>query len=260
MTGLVALCLAGPLGIALLILLAVRAMGWRRRRIGMLVRPWLLAILLLLTIGLAAESSGGIGGFTPTGWTLAGAWLAVSLTTHLAGRGSRRVHPAGLWGARMAHSGIAVALGGILLSSALTSAAQHALAPGERVRFDAWTIQLYEVWPAAGEGWAGVAAELRATNGGGVVLLEPQQRTMFDRSSQSQPARFSSGSGLLTATLGARDADGRWPIGLRWTPLLVLIPLGLAIAALGCAVAMVGPAMARWRRLRRARLATAWWA
>lgn len=260
MTGLAALCLAGALGIALLIVLAARAMGWRRRRIGMLVRPWLLAILTLLTIGLAAEASGGLGGFTLTGWTLASAWLAVSLTSHLVGRGSHWVHPARLWGARMAHGGIAVALGGILLSSALTSAAQHALAPGERVRFDAWTIQLHDVWPAAGEGWAGVAAELRASNGGGVVLLEPQQRTLSDRSSQSQPARFNSGSGLLIATLGARDADGRWPVGLRWTPLLVLIPLGLAIAALGCAVAMVGPAMARWRRLRRARLATAWWA
>ena len=67
MIGLAALCLAGALGVALLILLVARAMGWRRRRIGMLVRPWLLAILILLTIGLGMEAGDGLFALSPTG-------------------------------------------------------------------------------------------------------------------------------------------------------------------------------------------------
>lgn len=259
MIGLAALCLAGALGIALLILLAARAAGWRRRRIGVLVRPWLFAILVLLTIGLADEARGGIGGISSLGWILAGAWLAASLALHLIGRGSRSPDPARLWGTRVAHFGIAVALGGMLLSSLFTSTVQRVLAPGETVRFASWTIQLHEVWPAAGEGWAGVSAELRASSGVGVRVIEPQQRSYFAGSARAEPASIGSATGELVATLGPRNADGRWPIGLRWTPLLVLIPFGLLIAMLGCVGAMIGPSIVRRRRLRQARLATAWW-
>lgn len=259
MTGLAALCLAVALGIALIILLIARASGWRRRRIGMLVRPWLLAILILLTIGLAGEAGDGVSALDSTGWILAGAWLAVSLLGHLVGR-SKIADPSRRWGARVAHGGILIALGGLLLSAFFASTTQRALAPGETLRFTNWTIQLHEVWPAAGEGWAGVAAELRASSGDGVVALKPELRTFFAGSQKAQPASLRSGSGMLSASLGPRDGEGGWPIRLRWTPLLVLIPIGLAFAALGCLGAMVGPGIGRWRRLRRARLATAWWA
>ncbi len=259
MTGLATLCLAGALGVALLILLGARAMGWRRRRLGMLVRPWLLAILILLTIGLVTEAGDGVSAFSTTGSILAAGWLVVSLCAHLVGRG-QGADPSRLWGARVAHGGIAIALCGMLLSSLFASTIQRSLAPGETLRFNAWTVQLHDVWPAAGEGWAGIAAELRASSGDGVVVLKPEQRTLFAGAGQAHPASVRSGSGMLSASLGPRDGEGRWPIALRWTPLLVLIPIGLAIAALGCIGAMVGPGIARWRRLRRARLATAWWA
>lgn len=259
MIGLAALCLAGALGVALLVLLAARAIGWRRRRIGMLVRPWVLAILILLTIGLAVEAREGFSTLGRTGSILAGAWLVASLSAHLVGR-PRSAVPTRLWGARVAHGGIAIALGSILLSSQFASTVERSLAPGETMRFNGWTVQLHEVWPAAGAGWAGVAAELRASSGDGVVILKPEQRTLFAGPGRAQPASLRSGSGMLIASLGPRDGEGRWPIALRWTPLLLLIPIGLAIAALGCMGAMVGPGIARWRRLRRARLATAWWA
>ncbi|MEO8141768.1 MAG: cytochrome c-type biogenesis CcmF C-terminal domain-containing protein [Sphingomicrobium sp.] len=260
MIGLAALCLAGALGFALLILQAARAMGWRRRRIGLLVRPWLLAILILLTIGLAAEAGSGFAALSPTGRTLAASWLAVSVLAHLVGRGSSRADPARLWGARVAHGGVAVALGGILLSSVLASTAQRSLAPGESFRFAAWTIQLHDVWPAAGEGWTGVAAEFRVSSGDGVSILKPEQHTLFEGSSRAQSASVNSGTGELSASLGQQDAEGRWPIHLRWTPLLVLVPIGLAISALGCLGAMIVPSIIRARRRKRARLATAWWA
>lgn len=260
MIGLAALCLAGALGLALIVLLIARAMGWRRRRIGMLVRPWLLGILFLLTIGLAAEARSGLSGLSRTGWMLGGFWLTASLAAHLLGRGARHSNPARLWGARVAHGGIAIALGGMLLSSMFTTTVQRSLATGETLRFNAWTIQLHEVWPAAGAGWAGLAAELRASSGDGVIVLEPQLQSRSDKSTLTEPAKSSSGGGVLVARLGPRDAEGRWPIRLDWTPMLVLTPIGLIIAALGCVAAMIGPGVARWHRLRRARLATAWWA
>ncbi len=258
MTGLAALCLAGSLGIALLMLLAAREAGWRRRRIGMLVRPWLLAILILLTIGLAAEAGDGAAGLDRIGWTLSGTWLVVSLAMHLIGRGGG--DPARLWGARIAHAGVAVAIGGLLLSSVFTSTITRALSPGETVRFANWTVQLHDIWPAAGEGWAGVAAELRVSGGDGVISLTPELRSSFSGATDAQTATIDSGTGILIARLGPRNAEGRWQLDLAWTPLLVLIPIGLTVTIAGLALAMAGPGFRRWRRLRRARLAKAWWA
>lgn len=261
MIGLAALCLATALAIALSLLIAARALGWRRRRIAQLVRPWLLAIWIVLTIGLSLEAMDGLARTSRLAWVLLTCWLVTSLLVHLVDR--RRAQPSHVtrrWGERVAHVGIGIAVGGIILSSMFTTSALRLMAPGETVKFNAWTIQLHEVWPAAGKGWAGVAAELRASSGSGVILLEPQLRSLADRSALSEPATISSGSGLLTASIGPRDGEGRWPIRLGWIPLLVLIPAGGMIAALGGALAMVGPPIARRRRLRRARLATAWWA
>ena len=260
MIGLAALCLAGALAIALIVLLIARASGWKRRRIGMLVRPWLLAILILLGIGLIAEAGAGLAGLSSIGWTLAGTWLAVSLLAHLVGRSVSHASPTRLWGGRIAHGGITIALGGLLLSSVFTSTVERSLAPGETFRFNAWTIQLHEVWPAAGEGWAGLSAELRASSGDGVIILQPKQQYWSANVIRSEPARLGNGGGMLTATLGQRDPDGRWSIRLGWTPMLILIPIGLAISVLGQIIAMVGPDILRRRRLRQARLATAWWA
>lgn len=259
MIGLATLCLAGALGVALGGLLVERATGWRRRRIGMLVRPWVLAMLILLTIGLATETTGGIATLTTVGWMVAGAWLAVSLLAHFVGRGATMANPARRWGARVAHGGIAVAVGGILVSSMLASTTQRAMATGESIRFNGWEVQLREVWPAAGAGWVGLSAELRASGGNGVVVLEPLQ---LQRSGLqvSEPVRLRDDGGLLTASIAPRDAEGRWPITLGWTPLLVAIPIGLTIAVLGLITLMVGPAVMRQFRLRQARLSDAWWA
>lgn len=227
----------------------------------MLVRPWLLAIWILLTFGLSASAAGGFAAMSRVGWMLLAGWLGASLLVHVVDRAwIRTTHVAQRWGARLAHLGVAVAAGGLILSSAFTATSERRMAPGATVSFNGWTIQLHDVWPAAGAGWAGVAAELRASSGDGVILLQPQQRTYFDGSLLPGPATASSASGMLTAKVEARDDDNNWPILLRWTPLLILIPLGGMIAAIGGAVAMIGPPIARWRRLRRARLATAWWA
>lgn len=261
MIGLAALCLAAALAITLLLLIVVRALGWRRRRITLLIRPWLLGIWIVLTIGLSLEAMEGRVQTNKLVLALGACWLVASGLIHLVDR--RRVRPshaARVWGARLAHAGIAIAVGGVILSLQFTTTSVHPMEVGDRVRFNAWTVQLHEVWPAAGRGWAGVAAELRASSGGGVVLLEPQLRSADSGSEMAAPATIRSGSGLLSASIGSRDGEGRWPVQLGWTPLLILIPLGGAIAALGGALAMIGPSIARRRRMRRARLATAWWA
>lgn len=261
MIALAALCLAAALAMALLLLIAARALGWRRRAITLLVRPLLLAVWLFLTVGLAAAGTIGVAGLDRVGWTLLASWLAASLLLHLVDRPWRLpVHGARLWGGRLAYGGVLVAAGGLVLSAAFTSTAERRMAPGERTRFNAWTIELHEVWPAAGKDWAGVSAELRASSGRGAVRLEPRWRTYADRGPSAEPATIRSGSGILTARIGPRNRDGDWPVRLSSTPMLVMIPLGLALAAFGGAVAMVGPPVARRCRLRRARLATAWWA
>ncbi len=256
MIGLAASSLALSLVLALLLLLAARAAGWRRRRIGIMVRPTLLAILILLTIGLAVEMRDGIASVSTLGWVIGGSWLAASSAVHVVGRGCDNARR---WGASIAHAGTAIAIGGVLISSLFTSSVQRSLAPGGSIHVAAWTIQLHDVWPAAGEGWAGVSAELRASSGDGVIVLEPNQHLHGD-SQTADAARIREGGGLLVARMAPRDADGRWPIRIDWTPLLLITPVGLGIVAVGLVVAMIGPAVLRRRRIRHARLATAWWA
>lgn len=261
MIALATLCLAVALGLALVLLLIARALGWRRRRIAAIVRPWLLAIWILLTLGLSMTLAEGPTKPDTLGWALVGGWLAVSLAVHFVDRRrGKPLHPSRMWGSRLAHAGVGIAVGGMILSYVLSNRAQRLMEPGETTIFNGWTVQLHEVWPAAGEGWTGVAAELRATSGRGVILLEPELRSAANRSVASTPAKTGSGSGMLSASIGARDSNGEWPVELGWTPMLVLISLGGTIAAIGGMAAMVGPSIARWRRLRRARLATAWWA
>ena len=261
MTWLAALCLAAAMSATLVLLLAARSFGWRSRQIAILVRPWLIAIWIVLTVGLSAAAASRMTKFNLVEWVLVGSWLAASLLVHVVGRRRKRAsHAFRRWGAKVAHIGVAIAVGGILLSWALTTKAERLMEPGDTVRFASWAVQLHEVWPTAGEGWAGVTAELRASSGNGVVLLGPQLRSDDRHLQGSVSATVARGAGRLTASVGARDADGRWPIRLRITPLIVLIPLGGMIAAFGGAMAMVGPPLARWRRLRRARLSTAWWA
>jgi cytochrome c biogenesis factor len=245
---LAALCLAGALAAA-----AGGAVALRMRRSTLLVQPALQAVWILLTIGLGSALSGGFGRLTAADWVIAAVWLAASVAVHFVGRPDK-------WGARIAHLGIAVAAGGLILSSAFTMTSERAMSPGDTVKFGAWTIRLHEVWPAAGEGWAGVAAELRATSGDGVIVLEPQQRTMFAGSPRADAVSFSNWSGMLTASLGPQASDGGWPVRLSWTPLLMLIPVGAGLAAMDGIMSLVGPGFARWRRMRRRRLATAWWA
>lgn len=261
MIPLAASCLAVALFAALILLLAVRAAGWRRRRIAALVRPWLVAIWILLTLGLSMALADGPTTLDTLDWTLVGGWFAISLAVHFVDRRrSKPLHPSRRWGSRLAHAGVGIAAGGMILSSVLSNRAQPLMEPGETTMFNGWAVQLHEIWPAAGHGWAGVAAEFRASRGRGVILLEPQLRNAVDRPVTPTSATIDSGGGRLSARIGARDRNGEWPVELRWTPLLVLIPLGGTIAALGGVAAMVGPSIARWRRLRRARLATAWWA
>lgn len=259
MIALAALCLAGALGVALAVLLVARAMGWRRRRIAMLVRPWLLIILVVLTIGLAAEAWDGVAEFPRWAWTIGGAWLVVSLSIHLIGHRSGR-DPSRRWGAIVAHAGIVVAFGSLAFSTFGTSTVSRAMKPGDIVQFGAWTLELHDVWPAAGGDWTGVAAELRASSGAGMIEIEPELRDVIHGPRMAHPATADRASGTLTATLGPSDAEGRWPIALRWTPLVVLMPIGLAMAAVGLLIAVGGPPILRWRRLRQARLASAWWA
>jgi cytochrome c-type biogenesis protein CcmF len=259
--GLAALCLAGALGLALILLLLAGQSGWRPRSVALLVRPWLIAAWILLTVGLTAEMADGLRRPTPVGWALVGAWLVAVALVIVADRRRGAASPAlRRWGARVALAGIAVALGGLLLSSLFTSTIERRLSIGETTRIGAWTVQLNEVWPAAGEGWAGLVAELRASSGGGAILIEPERRWYLDGSDRSHPATIASGTGTLRASLGRRGEDRDWPIRFDRVPLLMLIPIGGAIAALGGAIMMIGPSIARWRRRRHAQRAMDWWA
>ena len=89
----------------------------------------------------------------------------------LVGRNPLRT-PLATWGMAIAHFGVAVALAGMAADSAFTREKLAAARPGETLEVGPWLVQLRGVAPVAGPNWTALEAELRASRGGGVHVLQ----------------------------------------------------------------------------------------
>src|SRR6185436_14848233 len=113
-----------------------------------------------------------------------------------------------------------------------------------------WLIQFREVMPVAGPNWTALQGELRASKGGGVVVLKPQSRFFPSPPTTTNEAAIdTSWNGQLYAVLGEPDGQGRWQLRLWWKPFVTLIWAGGALVALGGFLSLIG----RLRRERRPR-------
>ena len=116
--------------------------------------------------------------------------------------------------------------------------------PGDRLRVGSWLVQFVTVNPVAGSDYTAIEAELRASRGSGVSVLDPQARTMIAPPEQSiEPAFETFWNGRLTASF-----DDRRQVQLRWQPFLPLIWLGGAMIALSALIVLIGQSVRQWRR------------
>jgi cytochrome c biogenesis factor len=155
------------------------------------------------------------------------------------------------WGAALAHAGLALALGGAAWSAAFSAERAVRLRAGDSVSVGGWTVTLRTITPIAGPNWTALEAQLDAGHDDArSAVLRPQSRTFWKPLQQiARPDRETRWNGQLTTVLGDQDADGRWPLTLRWKPFVALIWYGGLLAAVGGMLALSGHLASDIRRL-----------
>ena len=241
---------AGPIALVLALLIGVGPLlDWRHdggKRLKRLAVP---ALVGLAVLGLALFAIPGGGVLSKLGMGVA-AMLAIASFLPLAGRKLKRT-PLSTWGMVVAHFGVAITLAGMATSELLTREVLTASRPGDRIEVGPWLVEFESVSPVAGTNWTALEAELRASRGGGVAVLEPQSRFYSDPPTETNEAAIETVlAGQLYTVLGKSAGDGRWQLRLWWKPLVTLIWLGGALIAIGGALALGGRAWRGWRKAR----------
>ncbi|MEO8176718.1 MAG: heme lyase CcmF/NrfE family subunit [Sphingomicrobium sp.] len=241
---------AGPLALILATLIAVGPLlSWRRERRAVLGKLTIPALIAATVLAISLFAAPQIGLLPRLGLTVA-AWLAVASWLPLTRRNPLRT-PLSTWGMALAHFGVAVSLAGMASDSAFTREKLAAVRPGETLRVGPWLVKLKDLAPAVGPNWTAIEAELRASRGGGVVVLKPQTRYFTDPPTETNEAAIvTTLSGQLYTVVGKPDAEGRWQLRLWWKPFVTLIWLGGVLIALGGVLALVGRAWRTWRKER----------
>jgi cytochrome c-type biogenesis protein CcmF len=239
---------AGPLALLLAALVGVGPLlSWRRQRrpvMGQLKLPALLAAsAFAITVILAPH----IGILPRLGFTVA-AFLTAASILPLTSRNPLRA-PLATWGMVVAHFGVAVALSGMAANAAFSSERLAIAKPGETLSVGPWLVQLRDVTPAAGKNFTALEAELRASRGEGMVVLNPQTHYYSDPATETNESAIRTfWNGQLYTVLGRADPSGGWQLRLWWKPFVTLIWAGGALIALGGALAFLGRILRRRRR------------
>jgi cytochrome c-type biogenesis protein CcmF len=239
---------AGPLALLLAVLVGIGPLlSWRRERrpvSSQLKLPALLAAsALAITIILAPH----IGILPRLGFTVA-AFLAAASVLPLATRNPLRA-PLATWGMVVAHFGIAIALVGMAANAAFSSERLAIAKPGEILTVGPWQVQLADVTPAAGKNYTTLEAELRASRGAGVIILNPQTHYYSDPPTETNESAIRTfWNGQLYTVLGRSDESGGWQLRLWWKPFVTLIWAGGALIAFGGTLALLGRVIRRRRR------------
>ena len=178
---------------------------------------------------------------------LAAALLVLALyAMHRRSRWSRRA-PTSNVGIVLASAGVALLMLGVACDRAFPQQTVAIAKPGDRFHVGPWLVEFAMVDPVAGPNFTAIEAELRATRGRGVSVLEPQWRTMIAPWSEvSRTAVATFWDGRLSATLDASNDNRQFH--LQWQPFLPLVWLGAALVAMGGLVGLIGQLLRQWRR------------
>ena len=242
---------AGPVALILVTLLMLGPqLRWKRDRLAVLPRlsPGLLVALAALVASFILAPDMSI--LSRLGLAL-GIGLVPASLMPLFGRALRRT-PLPTWGMALSHLGVAVALIGMSADSAFTVERLALARPGDRMDVGPWLVEFRDVRPATGSNWTALQAEIRASRGGGVTVLEPQSRVFAEpQTTTSEAAIATVWNGQLYAVLGEPGEDGGWQLRLWWKPFVTLIWFGGLLIALGGTLALVGRAWTARRTRQR---------
>jgi len=240
---------AGPLALTLMLLMAVGPLlRWRQDQARVLAkRVAVPALLLALSLAvLIAVGAGTIGVLPLLGLAIA-IPVGVASLAPLWKRNLLRT-PLFTWGMVIAHLGCAVSLAGMACDSAFTVEKLVAARPGDTIRTAGWTLHFERIAPIAGDNWTALQADIRASRGGGAVMIKPQSRFFtLPPTTTSEAALLTRWNGQLYVVLGQEADAGRWQLRIWWKPFVTLIWLGGIMIALGGVLALIGRERRGWR-------------
>jgi len=181
-----------------------------------------------------------------------GVWLVLGALTEIAYRVKlglastseawRRLRslPRAAYGTALAHTGLGLAVIGIVATTAWRSEQILALKPGETAEIAGYTLAFKGVAPRQGPNYRERVALFEVTRNGNVVTeLTPSKREFtVERSGTTEAGIHASWRGDLYAVLGDPLKNGAYSVRLYFNPLVRLIWLGALVMFLGGAVSL----------------------
>ena len=195
-----------------------------------------------------------------TGLALAG-WIFFTVTKGIAERVRGRNNPGAAWAALpaafhgqcLAHTGFAMAIAGVCLTTALSVDKHERMAPGDRLTVAGHEFRFEDLKQASGPNYTSSVAHFTIWQDGKQVgELQPEKRTYKVRSMPMTEAGIEpTWYGDLYVSLGEPLDGNAWSVRISLKAWVRLVWLGALLMALGGLVAV------RDRRYREERLAAA---
>ena len=235
-----------PLTIPLAILMGVGFyIRWKQDSVGRLARElWWLALLSAVAVLLAALwLMPDLQGMALLGVGLT-AWIGLGALAWLLNHARRtgRINKPML-GATLAHSGFAVMIAGITLSSLYGIERDIRLAPGESMELKEYSLHFERVAQGAGPNYLTTEGTLRLYRGDELVkLLHPEKRIYIGHDMpMSEVALDGRLSRDIYVALGEPIGDqGAWSFRIQYKPFIRGIWLGALLMAIGGLIAVWG--------------------
>jgi cytochrome c-type biogenesis protein CcmF len=208
-------------------------------------------VSLAVLVGASLMSSGK-SALAPIGIGLA-AWVFLGTMQDLAGRVRlfqgplvdtlRRLAalPRASWGMTIAHSGVAVALAGMTVSSGWSAEGIQVMKPGDDVVVAGDTWHFDGTAPVKGSNWTGMQAQFSVSDGGGrpFTVLTPSRRTYsLQQMTLAKVAIHTNNVANWYVVVGDPQPQGGWIVRIYWHPLAPWIWYGVLIMAAGGAVSL----------------------
>jgi cytochrome c-type biogenesis protein CcmF len=220
-----------------------------------LLVPMLAALLLGLVLPVL---HGGTYNIPVAAAVVLASWLMLGLFKDLwnrvrsassTGRGLRRVS-ASYWGMFTAHTGFAMAVVGVIVTSQYHVERDLKMQPGDREALAGYEFELLEIAPFTGPNYVADEAKIEISrNGKLVATLAPQKRRYAATGSVMTEAAIDAGffRDLYVAMGEPVGVDGAWAIRLHYKPFIRWIWLGALLMGLG---GFITVADKRYRRRR----------
>ena len=187
------------------------------------------------------------GAIMPAIWIGLGVWLLLSTVLELAHRiklfqgpfsdSLRRLRrqPRASWGMSLGHFGFAVALLGIVFTSAWTVETQRVMGRGESMTLGEYTLTLDDVVAVAGPNYSAVRGIVTVKDAdGNTTIARPETRTYI-----ASPMTTTEGAvettlrGDLFIVIGDSEGVGRFGLRAYYKPMQVWLWIGATIMVIG---------------------------